>query len=719
MYLQFSKEKKYVSVVFESNKNGIRTRKVIQSGKVIDLERLIFQDKYGTYWQFNEEDKHFYFIDYLENKKISSNTEKNNGAILDFGIEYFLYQFLFKSHYINVINEIDYDDKDTIITLIIANILKINSARDINRWYDNSVIQYLCPNAKIDDRRISEFYEEFSSAAIETSIFLANRDYLFKRCGLNQDYNLDSVGLNTDSKITLTDFWNHDGNKGHGIRLILLDQIGGMPIYYRPIYGNITDVVTFCPTLSYLKALDIDIDSLRFDCGYFSESNIDACYDSNNKLKFDFLTRVRSNSRIIKDHLDENFQNLKTKDNLFIYNSKVFYIQKTKVYVGKNKDKEAYLYIICDLVRSCLELKKEAENMATNPYDASAFIYKASILGIFGLLSGKERSCREVIIAYFMRLPIEQSFDFLKNYTSLTPIRVYNIATFMGKLAIAFLTLAIIRMIQIDLKALDLDFTIFSKILNKLKSRVYGDTIIIGDITSDVNNIFNQIGIMLPYELKITDNKLAKANQDYPYIPSWVENIKNKKMDKRSGFATSIVSENNEKVKTKNSRKTKYIQVNTCNYKNTKNSKRGRPIGSRNKITIARENLLHLLNMILVDKCNKQSIPLDELPEQNIKFGKKLNRKGRPVGSRNKITIAREGLLQLLDRILMDRCTEQGISVEGISLLRQKSCQMSNRKGRKAGSRNKKTIMRESLLCTLKYILVSRSNVQDDFTRRT
>ena len=97
----------------------------------------------------------------------------------------------------------------------------------------------------------------------------------------------------------------------------------------------------------------------------------------------------------------------------------------------------------------------------------------------------------------------------------------------------------------------------------------------------------------------------------------------------------------------------------------------------------------------------------------------KGNRKGRPVGSRNKITIAREGLLQLLDRILMDRCTEQGISVEGISLLRQKSCQMSNRKGRKAGSRNKKTIMRESLLCTLKYILVSRSNVQDDFTRRT
>ena len=97
-------------------------------------------------------------IIYLEKYHI----KKNNGSILNFRIEYFLYQFIFKSHYINI------------ITLIV----------------------------------------------------------------------LDSI---LTQKITLTDFWNHDGNKGHGIRLILLDQIGGMPIYYRPIYGNITDVVTFCP----------------------------------------------------------------------------------------------------------------------------------------------------------------------------------------------------------------------------------------------------------------------------------------------------------------------------------------------------------------------------------------------------------------------------------------------------------------------------------------
>ena len=45
----------------------------------------------------------------LKIKKISSNIKKNNGSILNFGIEYFLYQFIFKSHYINIITLIVLD----------------------------------------------------------------------------------------------------------------------------------------------------------------------------------------------------------------------------------------------------------------------------------------------------------------------------------------------------------------------------------------------------------------------------------------------------------------------------------------------------------------------------------------------------------------------------------------------------------------------------------
>ena len=42
--------------------------------------------------------------------------------------------------------------------------------------------------------------------------------------------------------------------------------------------------------------------------------------------------------------------------------------------------------------------------------------------GLFGVISGREYSCDEILPVYYQRQQVEQTFDFAKNYTKLLPV---------------------------------------------------------------------------------------------------------------------------------------------------------------------------------------------------------------------------------------------------------------------------------------------------------
>jgi transposase len=95
---------------------------------------------------------------------------------------------------------------------------------------------------------------------------------------------------------------NKDGDGLAQINLALLfGHKSGLPIYYRKLPGNITDVVTVEKVLSVVDYLDIKKVMLVMDRGYYSEKNINSLM----KRHFKFIIGAKMSLKLIQTLLGE------------------------------------------------------------------------------------------------------------------------------------------------------------------------------------------------------------------------------------------------------------------------------------------------------------------------------------------------------------------------------------------------------------------------------
>jgi hypothetical protein len=87
---------------------------------------------------------------------------------------------------------------------------------------------------------------------------------------------------------------------------LVFGQSSMMPVYYRTLPGNVTDVTTLRKLLRDLQDMDMGKVKLVLDRGFYSARNIDALY----KHRCKFVVGARKNTRFIKGHLADNRQTL-------------------------------------------------------------------------------------------------------------------------------------------------------------------------------------------------------------------------------------------------------------------------------------------------------------------------------------------------------------------------------------------------------------------------
>lgn len=87
---------------------------------------------------------------------------------------------------------------------------------------------------------------------------------------------------------------------------LVFGQSSMMPVYYRTLPGNVTDVTTLRKLLRDLQEMDMGKVKLVLDRGFYSARNIDALY----KHRCKFVVGARKNARFIKSHLSDNRQAL-------------------------------------------------------------------------------------------------------------------------------------------------------------------------------------------------------------------------------------------------------------------------------------------------------------------------------------------------------------------------------------------------------------------------
>lgn len=627
MYIIYSGNTEQYASAAVSKRNGSATSiEYIYLGRVLDREKGIYKSKDRGVFCFNPATGEFSAApeDYVP--PANTDARKRNHVSVDFGDTFLMDSFLHSSGLIDIVDQVKYGNPDTLHAMVLFYTLSGLANCDAIHWYEGNIVSLLYPKANLTSQRISDFLTSIGTAEKQLDFQKAYIQYVLEHYEQDKNILIDSSGLPNSIHFPLTCQNIHNGKASNEVRLIFVVQRStGIPLYYRAVPGNIVDVSTLERVFLHLDSLGIDISSCIMDAGYNSGSNLDLFYDENHKCKIGFITRIGSGDKAFKDMIRDELGTLDEKENLVQYEDRYLFIKKKTVMVGSNKDNPAWLYLGLDLARMSDEQHKLLKRARRSSLTTDEVYEALQAEGLFGVLSGTEIPCEELLPTYYLRQAAEQIFDVAKNYTKLIPLRVRTDATFRGHLLLSFIASCTVKMIQLRLKEANLFFGSRLACLRNQKCTIYTNRIVTDEPQKEANDSYKALGIICPAEIPVKEGKMIYVPPESGSLPP--EKRKHKKRQKSS-------EKNAEASAT------------------TESGKRGRPKGSKNKKTLEREALQAAQGIVPIKRKrgrppgskNKKTLEREALmAAQGIKPIKR--KRGRPPGSKNKKTLEREAAL--------------------------------------------------------------------------
>lgn len=368
----------------------------------------------------------------------------------------------------------------------------------------------LYPKANLTSQRLSDFLASIGTPEKQMAFQKAYIRFVMNHYGQDKNILIDSSGLPNSIHFPLTEKNVHNGKVSNEIRLIFVAQkSSGLPIYYRAVPGNIVDVSTLSRIFLHLDSMGIDISSCIMDAGYNSGDNLDLFYDGNHKCKIGFITRIGSGDKTFKALISKELSGIESKENFVKYEDRYLFVIKRPVMVGSAKDNPAWMYLGLDCGRMTDEQHKLLKRAKCDSLTIDGVYAAMQNEGVFGILSGEDYTCEEILPAYYQRQAAEQIFDFAKNYTKLLPLRTSTEATFNGHLLLSYIATCMVKMIQLRLKEANLFFGSRLVCLRNQKCTIYGNRIITDEPQRDANDTYKAFGMKCPASIPIKNGCLS------------------------------------------------------------------------------------------------------------------------------------------------------------------------------------------------------------------
>lgn len=625
MYIFYSGPNDSYASAGVSKRDGRNTSvETIYLGRVLDKEAGIYKSRERGIFTFDPVTETFGCVpeDYVP-PVINDNRRKQPQVSVDFGDAYFVDYFLHSSGMMEAVDSIGYGNPDTLHAMILFYILSGLANCDAIHWYEGSITRLLYPRANLTSQRISDFLAAIGKPEKQMCFQKAYIDFVMKHYSPDKNILIDSSGLPNSIHFPLTAKNIHNGKLSNEIRLIFVVQKStGLPVYYRAVPGNIVDVSTLSRIFLHLDSMGIEIESCILDAGYNSGDNLDLFYEDH-KCKIGYITRIGSGDKAFKKMTAEELGSIEKKENFVKYEDRYLFIVKKQVMVGSKKDNPAWMYLGLDCNRMSDEQHKLLKRAQKNSLSIDEVYDAMQSEGLFGILSGKDYSCEEILPAYYQRQAAEQIFDFAKNYTKLLPLRTNNTETFNGHLLLSYIASCAVKMIQMKLKTADLFFGSRLACLRNQKCTIYPNRIVTDEPQKEANDSYKAMGISCPASIPMKDGKLSYTFPVPGSMPDG-QKKKQKKENQKNTAGNADTEENKRKPgRPKGSKNKKTLEKEallSSDQEGTEKRGRGRPKGSKNKKTLEREKL--------------------EASENNMP-----KRRGRPKGSKNKKTLEREAQL--------------------------------------------------------------------------
>jgi len=321
----------------------------------------------------------------------------------------------------------------------------------------------------IPSQRISELFQTVDESS--KFMFFENRS---KR-RLEQEYlAYDTTSISSYSE--LIKFVKHGKNKDLDklpqINLALVfGQKSMLPVYYRKLPGNITDVTTVQKLIYDIKFLNLKKVKLVMDRGFYSKTNIDSLYEAHYK----FIIGIKCNNKFVSNTLEEFREQIKDYKNYSIEQD-VYCISQTK----KWQEHNIYIHVYYNAQRAETEktdfikslaiaeqalIDKTADQQQKNFCKQYFTIKKTKIVhneekirkhtanfGYFILLSNEIKDPTDVLRYYRNKDLIEKAFSNLKNRLEMKRTTVSSDENLEGKLFVQFVALIYMSYIHQHMK---------------------------------------------------------------------------------------------------------------------------------------------------------------------------------------------------------------------------------------------------------------------------
>jgi len=245
--------------------------------------------------------------------------------ILDFGDGYFLHEAIQTTAHYATMKACFSAIFEELMVLIFYRISMQSAMYNCENWLSGNVLSKLYAKANVSSQNISRILAELSDESLQRDFFKAHIQQIG---GVKKSVIIDATSLPNAIQSGFNQWGRSDGAIEKQFRLLcVLDQDTQLPLFYRYLPGNITDISTLKNTLAELIKMGVESRFVLLDAGYFSESNIHQLYEE----KIDFLSRLPASRKIYKALVNRENFNVEQMSNAIKYGTRGLFAQCEKI----------------------------------------------------------------------------------------------------------------------------------------------------------------------------------------------------------------------------------------------------------------------------------------------------------------------------------------------------------------------------------------------------
>jgi Transposase DDE domain len=198
-------------------------------------------------------------------------TPKIEKEIFDYGDSFAINEVCKSSGFGDVIKD-SFADLDSIMCLICFQIIEGSAMYNCQDWLEGNIAKKLFPLAKVTSQEISKLFKSLGRQENQTKFF---KNYVQKFFPTETGLLIDSTALPSAINSGINAFGYAGGAIEQNVScLMLVDKKSKLPIYFRSVGGDISDISTLKTTITEIKKLGLNAGSAILDAGFCSKENL-------------------------------------------------------------------------------------------------------------------------------------------------------------------------------------------------------------------------------------------------------------------------------------------------------------------------------------------------------------------------------------------------------------------------------------------------------------